>query len=55
MANHARKGLVARGLLIRDLIVRGITERNLIDQGDIEKCPSTMSLITTTAIKRWKT
>jgi hypothetical protein len=54
MSNPFRKGLVAKGLLMRELIVRGITKRNLIDQGNTERNPSTMNLTTLTMIRRWK-
>ena len=54
MVDRAKKGLVARGLLIGGLVVRGLIERSLIGKGDTERSPNTMSLIITTMMRRWK-
>jgi hypothetical protein len=55
MTNSVGKGLVTRRLLMRDLVVKGIIEISLIGKGDTKRSTNTMSLITTTVMKRWKT
>jgi hypothetical protein len=52
MVDHARKGLVVRGLLMRDLVVKDTIERKLIVKGGTERSPSTMSLVTASVMRR---
>jgi hypothetical protein len=46
MANHIRRGLDSRSLIMRDLVLRGVKERSLIDQGITETSLTMMSLDT---------
>jgi hypothetical protein len=52
MADHVRKSLIARGLLIKGFIVRSVKERDLIGQSDTERSPNMMSLDTATMMQK---
>jgi hypothetical protein len=52
MADHTRKDLNMRGLIMRNLVVRGVKKRNLIDRGDTERSLTMMNLDTTAMMRR---